>query len=122
MANKGIKITELSKQESSGLKNSQLVLEISGDSVNFAIVNTIRRLVMDYIPSYSFCNDSIEIAENNSVFNNDEMKLRLSQMTIPNISNKINHLEKKYWKGVDYNDKNIEKHSITLLRAIPTGT
>ena len=110
MANKDIKISEISKQELSGLKNSQLVLELSGKSVNFVIVNTIRRLLMDYIPTYSFCEDTIEIAKNNTVFNNDEMKLRLSQMTIQNISNNINYLEKKYWKNVDYSDKNREKH------------
>src|SRR5579885_2835589 len=105
-----IKITQLHKQEFKNLQSSQLIIEISGKSVNSALVNTFRRISYDYIPTYAFPTESIYIEKNTSIFNNDYMKLRLSQMTIPNIVNKIYYLEDKYWKNIKYDNPERDKH------------
>ena len=39
------------------------------------------------------------------------MKLRLSQMTLPNIKNHIVTLSELYWKDIEYGDKDREKTS-----------
>lgn len=110
MSNKNIAITQISKQEGVGLRSSQLVLSIKGSAVNSTIVNTIRRLSIDYIPTYAFPSESITIEKNTSIFNNDYMRLRLSQLTLPNINVRPYFLEDKYWKDVDYRNKDLIKH------------
>ena len=56
-----IKITQVSKQEFSNLRSSQLILLFSGKTVNTTLVNTIRRLTQDYVPTYAFPVETITI-------------------------------------------------------------
>ena len=58
--------------------NSRLEFEIKG--VSHTILNTFRRVVLSNIPIYSFNN--ITISENTSVFNNNYLKLRISNMPV----------------------------------------
>lgn len=60
------------------LMSSRLEFEIKG--VSHTIVNTFRRIILSNIPIYSFNN--ITITENTSVFNNNYMKLRISNMPV----------------------------------------
>ena len=62
--------------------NSRLEFKISG--VNNTIVNCIRRMGLSCIPIYSF--SDIKISENTSIFNNNYMKLRLSNLPVLGIS------------------------------------
>ena len=105
-----IKIKEIAKQEFKNLQSSQLVLELSGKTVNDVLVNTLRRLSYDYVPTYAFPSELITIDKNISVFDNDYMRLRLSEITIHNITNKIAYLEDKYWKDINFSNPNREKH------------
>lgn len=105
-----IKVKEISKQEFKNLQSSQLIVEISGKSVSEVIVNTLRRLAYDYVPTYAFPSELITIDKNISIFDNDYMRLRLSEITVPNISNKVYFLEDKYWKDIDFANPNREKH------------
>lgn len=105
-----VKVKELYKQDFQNLQSSQLILEISGKSVNNVVVNTLRRLVIDYIPTYGFASELLKIEANTSIFNNDMMKLRLSQITIPKINVPIAYLENKYWKGIEFSNPDREKH------------
>lgn len=105
-----IKIKQISKQEFKNLQSSQLIIELSGKSVNPSLVNTLRRLAYDYVPMYSFPNELITIDKNVSVFDNDYMRLRLSEITIPNISNKVNYLDDQYWRNVNFANPERDKH------------
>jgi DNA-directed RNA polymerase subunit L len=60
------------------LMNSRLEFEIKG--VNSTIINSLRRVILTNIPIYSFNN--ITISENTSIFNNNYMKLRISNMPV----------------------------------------
>jgi DNA-directed RNA polymerase subunit L len=60
------------------LMSSRLEFEIKG--VSHTIINTFRRIILGNIPIYSFNN--ITISENTSVFNNNYMKLRISNMPV----------------------------------------
>ena len=73
---KDIEIKQISWDKE--LMNSRLEFEISG--VSHTIINTFRRVILSNIPIYSFNN--ITISENTSVFNNNYMKLRISNMPV----------------------------------------
>ena len=104
-----IKIIQLVKKEFNAYESSQLILELNGKSANAAVVNSLRRLCILYVPTYAFCKELIEIEENKSIFDNDYMKLRLSQLTMPNIKNEISYLPDKFWREIDYADPDRQK-------------
>ena len=87
---------------------SKLELEFDGTDMNHIIVNTLRRVSFDDIPIYAFA--YINIEHNNSVFNNDMMKIRLNQLPIYNIDTDMYFLHPTYWEIVDYDNKNRLKH------------
>lgn len=109
MSKPDIKITEIKKQKFEGLKSSQLVLDITGEQVNAALVNSLRRLAIDYVPTYAFTKESIDIEDNSSIYDNDYMRLRISQMTVPKIKVKTRYLADRFWRNIDYADPNREK-------------
>jgi DNA-directed RNA polymerase subunit L len=105
-----IKIVKLLKHKKKGLRGSQLVLEISGKSINCIVINTLRRILLEEIPIYSFCNETINITENKSALNNDQIKLRLSLLPIYNINNNLKVLPEKFWKTIDFSSADREMH------------
>lgn len=107
-----IKIVQLHKQQLQDFFGSQLILDISGSTVTSTLVNTFRRLALDYVPTYAFTKESIFIGhkENTSIFDNDYMRLRLSQLTVPNINIPFAYLPEQYWKNIKYDDPNREKY------------
>ena len=105
-----IKISQINKKESVDLYTSQLVLSISGKSINSSVVNTLRRLCYDYVPIYAFPVENIKIEKNTSIFNNDQMKLRLSQITIPKLNIPVYYLEDVFWKDVNFTNPQRVKH------------
>ncbi len=62
--------------------DSRLEFEVSG--INYTIANTLRRIIMTHIPIYAFTN--VTISENTSVFDNNYIKLRLSNMAVLGIN------------------------------------
>lgn len=89
-----------------------LKLEISGKNINFPIINALRKICINQIPIYAFHTDKINILRNNSVFDNTYMRERLSQLPITKINEikLLNFLPLKYYKDVNFNDKNFERH------------
>lgn len=77
------------------------------------IVNTLRRISMDLIPTYAFSPETTTITENTAIaFNNDYLRLRFSQLPIFNINLDLFELPEKYWLNVNYSDKNRDKHPL----------
>lgn len=105
-----IEIIELSKRPHKDYLYSQLILQIKGQSINETVVNCLRRISYRNIPTYAFCDQSINIEFNDSIYNNDYMRLRLTQLPVFDIDNKIEFLPNKYWENVDYSDNKREKH------------
>lgn len=64
------------------LPRNVLKIKISGEDINYIVVNTLRRISISLVPCYAFHPQDITIEKNTSVFNNDQMKLRLSNMPI----------------------------------------
>jgi DNA-directed RNA polymerase subunit L len=105
-----IEINQIHKQEFVDLQPSQLTLGLSGKSLNATVVNTLRRLCYDYVPVYAFPVENIIIERNTSIFNNDEMKLVLSQIVTPDIHIPIYGLDDVFWKDVVFSNPERVKH------------
>lgn len=90
--------------------SSYLKLELSGKNINFPIVNAIRKVCINQIPTYAFHTDKINIVRNSSVFDNSTMKERLSQLPITKIKNEVKFLPLKYYKDINFNDYKYERH------------
>lgn len=103
-----ISINKSQYRKHNGFTASKLILEFSGKDINAVILNTIRRVSFDDIPTYAFA--YVDIEHNDSVFNNDMMKIRLNQLPIFDVHSNIYYLHPIYWENVDYYDKNREKH------------
>jgi DNA-directed RNA polymerase subunit L len=100
---KDIEIKQISWDKE--LMNSRLEFEITG--ISHTIINTFRRTILSSIPIYSYNN--ITISENTSVFNNNYMKLRISNLPVYGIhsDNPIyTPVEKKENKIIEENDLN----------------
>jgi len=105
-----IKVTKLKQTEMDGYKYSKLELRFAGKDINESIINAIRRTSYMDIPTYAYCDQSINIEYNDTIFNNDYMRLRISQLPILNIDNDIVFLPSKYWHEVNYSDIKRDKH------------
>lgn len=110
MSQMDIKITELEKQQEDGLQSSQLILQMEGKLVMSSLVNSFRRTMYNDIPTYAFHPEFIDISENTSIFDNDEMKIRISQMTIKDVNVPVMFLEEEYIYNTSYMDPNKSKH------------
>lgn len=91
-----LNIKELLYNKKKDLNDSILKLQFTGKSVNYVLINTLRRIMLDHIPSYAFPSELINIEANTSIFNNDYMKLRLSQLPLFNFNHDIFYLDPLY--------------------------
>ena len=96
--------------------DDEIKLIFKGKNVNNVTVNTLRRVILSEVPTYSITHDTIDIEKNTTVFNNDYVKQRLCFIPLlPNISNKITLLDEntKDKLEADLIDIYIEKENNT---------
>jgi len=106
-----IKIEEVYYNKKKKHESSELCLKITGKDCNIKLLSCLRRVCVNYIPTHAFNPSNILIEQNTCVaFNNDYMRLRLSQIPVFNINSDLSFLHNKYWKGINYADTNREKH------------
>ena len=67
--------------------NSRLEFNIKGSNIDYVIMNTIRRILLSNIPIYAFA--EFNFIKNTSVFHNNYLKLRISNMPVWGIKNNI---------------------------------
>lgn len=110
-----IKVEEIENHKSNGLDASLLKLKFGGNDFNIKIANSIRRSTSNNLPTYAIPEELIKLgAEDNTTvaFNNDYMRLRLTQMPVLGVDSKLYYLPEKYWKQdlVNYADIKRPKH------------
>jgi DNA-directed RNA polymerase subunit L len=86
------------------LEDDRIILLLKGSFVNHSTINTLRRVIMSEIPTYGISEDNIKIEKNTSIFNNDQIRLRLSMIPLPNLSNDLSI----YHKDGDYKMDKLE--------------
>lgn len=106
-----IKVEEVKYEKKDKYNSSILTLKFTGNDVTCKILNTLRRVACNNIPTYAFPSVLINIQENTCVaFNNDYMRTRLEQLPIFDVDSELHFLHNKYWKGVNFLDTTREKH------------
>lgn len=111
-----IKIKILETIPKTELEESILKIEFSGKDINHVFVNTLRRVGMMNLLTYAFPSELMMITKNTTIYNNDYMRLRLSNVPIYDINDddfrELYYLETKYWHPkTNFADKAREKYS-----------
>jgi len=83
--------------------DDSLEIKIKGPNINYIIINTIRRSVLTYVPIYAFTN--FNFIKNESIFNNNYIKLHMSNIPVLGIENNIIKLKKKIIEENQLNDE-----------------
>jgi len=84
--------------------NSVLKFNIKGNNINYIIINTIRRIILTNIPIYSFTNFNFTC--NESVFNNNYLKLRFNNLPVVGIPNNIDIYKKETVSEINIDNMN----------------
>lgn len=115
--NRPMKIDILEYKPFDATYNNYLVLGLSGSKINNIILNTIRRVIFELIPTYAFDEADIDIPKNTSIFDCDQMRLRISNFPVIGIENPIETIERsvelEYEANISNFDKKIE--DLTIL-------
>lgn len=112
-SNFDINIKEIENHASNGLDASWLILNLSGKDFNIKLANSLRRASSNNVPTYAIPQEMITIEANTTIaFNNDYMRLRLSQLPVYGIDSELYFLAEKYWgkENVNHADPKREKH------------
>ena len=75
------------KKYDSTYGNTRLELDIKGPNIDYVVLNTLRRAIMTYIPNYAFT--EFNFKKNNTIFNNNYLKLRISNIPVWGIENNL---------------------------------
>jgi len=100
-----------------GSFNNYLVLSFKGTNIDNVIMNTLRRTIMELVPTYAFDKSDINITKNTSVYNNDQMILRISYFPVIGIENNKDNIKRsaelEYEASLSKFEKKIE--DLTIL-------
>lgn len=108
-----IAITVIEYEKIDKLYNNYLKLKFSGTYINFTIINTIRRTILELLPTYAYDLDDIHISNTStSIYNKDDLKGRLCSIPIFGIENNRTVLDKvlelEYETTITIYDNHIE--------------
>ncbi len=85
MPSSNAKYTLIEKKDPiDGFGSNSLKFKLSGSDINYVIVNTLTRIGLSLLGSFAWNPDFINIEANTSIFNADQMKLRISNIPIIN--------------------------------------
>jgi DNA-directed RNA polymerase subunit L len=85
-----IKIDIISHDKTIG--SSRLEFNLLSKSLDYIVINTLRRTILSDIPIYAF--NVFKFEKNTSVFNNNYIKLRITNIPVWHIENNIVYFEK----------------------------
>jgi DNA-directed RNA polymerase subunit L len=105
MAKSDIDISVNSYLNDTSFKANHLYLNFVGKEVNHVILNTLRRIILEDIPSNAFNINNINISKNSSIYNNNYMCNRIENLPLIGINypldlNEYNKL-RNYTRGRD---------------------
>ena len=102
-----ISIKRDSFRNDDSLKENFVNLEISGKDINYVVLNTLRRIILEFIPANAW--DEINIVKNTSVYNNDYMRNRIETLPIFNHDVKLDF---NYFDIIEKYTRNIESKEV----------
>lgn len=108
-----INVEEVEYKEAHDVYASLLSVKFSGKDYNLKIVNSLRRASQVNVPTYAIAQELIKIETNTTIaYNNDYMKLRLSNLPVLGIDSELYFLPEKYWNKntINFSDLKREKY------------
>ena len=90
-----LKISVEKSRNDNSLKPNFKHIKFEGKSINYVIINTLRRIILNHIPIYAFDYKNINISENTSVYNYGAGKTGLDYAVkkITEVYTEFNHKE-----------------------------
>ena len=88
-------ISEIEYKPYKELEYSSLVLNFK---INNVLLNVIRRTILNDIPTYAIPRELIKIETDTTIFNRDQLTLRLSQLPVLDIDTGLSYLEPEYYE------------------------
>lgn len=79
--------------------NTRLEIKIKGDDIDNVIVNTLRRMIFTNVPIYAF--SEFNFKKNTTIYNNNYIKLRIKNIPIWGIENKVDIYTSQKKKNID---------------------
>jgi DNA-directed RNA polymerase subunit L len=67
--------------------NTRLEIDIKGPNIDYVVLNTLRRTILSHIPNYAFT--EFNFKKNNTIFNNNYLKLRITNIPVWGIENNV---------------------------------
>lgn len=99
-------------------KSDHLKLRLKGKDINHVYVNTLRRVILEEIPSYGINPDLISISKNSSVYNNDYIRNRIENFPLIDLNFKLDLEEynklRTYTRGIENHNNNYEENNINM--------
>lgn len=84
------------------LFNSKLEILITNFNYNPTFLNSLRRILLEYVPTYGFDRELIKISKNTGYQNNDQLSLRLSQIPVIGVNTDLLYIDDIRWNNIDY--------------------
>lgn len=84
------------------LFNSKLEISINNFNYNPTFLNSLRRILLEYVPTYGFDRELIKISKNTGYQNNDQLSLRLSQIPVIGVNTDLLYIDDIRWNNIDY--------------------
>lgn len=102
----------------SNFRLDNLKVMLKGSDINHVYVNTLRRVILEEIPSYGINPDLINISKNSSVYNNDYIRNRLENFPLINLNFKLDLEEynklRTYTRGIEKINNEYEDNNINM--------
>ena len=99
-------------------KSDHLKLRLKGKDINHVYVNTLRRVILEEIPSYGINPDLISISKNSSVYNNDYIRNRIENFPLIDLNFKLDLEEynklRTYTRGIEKINNEYEDNNINM--------
>ena len=99
-------------------KSDHLKLRLKGKDINYVYINTLRRVILEEIPSYGINPDLISISKNSSVYNNDYLRNRIENFPLIDLNFKLDLEEynklRTYTRGIENYNNNYEENNINM--------
>ena len=97
---------------------NHLHLIFEGIDINHVILNTLRRIILEDIPTYALNINNINITKNSSVYNNDYMRNRIENLPLIGVNfpldlEEYNNL-RNYTRGVKLVDQENDESELTI--------
>jgi len=86
MSKLSIDISKNSYLNDDSFQPNHLHMKFKGSGVNHVLLNVLRRIILEDIPSFAFNKDNIDITKNTSVYNNDYMRNRLENLPLIDVN------------------------------------